>query len=69
MNTCIMCGISIPKGQRVCSMCYGDPFYGTDMEYLNWLNASSEEEYRREQYERTLRERDNSSGDGPDLPG
>ena len=30
MPNCIMCGLPIPEGQKVCSMCYGDIDYGRD---------------------------------------
>ena len=47
-----MCGIEIPESQNVCSVCYGDPHYGTDgyllqiMEYDN--QRQMEEYYERE---------------------
>jgi hypothetical protein len=34
MSNCSMCGIGIPDGQGVCSMCYGDPYFGVDGYYL-----------------------------------
>ena len=37
-NYCGSCGISIPSGQNYCSMCYGDPAYGRDGYYEEWLN-------------------------------
>ena len=37
MGSCSSCGISIPEGQSVCSMCYGDPAYGRDGYYEEWL--------------------------------
>lgn len=43
MNYCSMCGSAIPKGQNVCSMCYGDPFYGRDGYYLAYLKEMYEE--------------------------
>jgi len=52
MNNCTMCGIEIPESQNVCSVCYGDPHYGTDgyllqiMEYDN--QRQMEEYYERE---------------------
>ena len=33
MSNCTMCGINIPEGQNVCSMCYGDVDYGRDGYY------------------------------------
>lgn len=51
MNNCRSCGISIPEGQTVCSMCYGDPYYGKDDYYLRELEKETqrEEERRREE--------------------
>lgn len=43
MNSCVCCVSPIPESQRVCSMCYGDPHYGKDGYYMEYL----EEEYRR----------------------
>lgn len=43
MANCSSCGISIPDGQGdVCSMCYGDPYYGSDGYYLEYLNQLEE---------------------------
>jgi len=48
MGSCASCGAPIPKGQTICSMCYGDPFYGRDGYYLAYLQdlyeRSAEEE-------------------------
>ena len=45
LTNCIMCGSPIPVGQGgVCSMCYGDPYYGNDGYYLNWLNQQEEKQ-------------------------
>lgn len=46
MSNCSMCGISIPEGQRTCSMCYGDVDHGRDGYYRDWLERQSEEERR-----------------------
>ena len=43
MNSCSMCGSPIPDGQSVCSMCYGDPAYGTDGLYEEWLRGQEAE--------------------------
>lgn len=48
-NRCSMCGIAIPEGQRVCSMCYGDPYYGKDGYYLQWMEEQEREEEERQQ--------------------
>lgn len=37
MHGCSQCGSPIPDRQRVCSMCYGDPDYGTDGHYRRWM--------------------------------
>jgi hypothetical protein len=34
----------VPEGQDVCSMCYGDPYYGNDGYYLEWLRQQEEQE-------------------------
>ena len=45
MPDCICCGLPIPKGQKICSMCYGDPDYGSDGYYRQW----QEEQRRKEE--------------------
>lgn len=50
MATCISCGSSIPNGQRICSMCYGDVDHGKDGYYRQWL------EQKQEKYEQENRE-------------
>jgi hypothetical protein len=54
MPNCVQCGIEIPSGQRVCSMCYGDPEYGRDGYYREWLD----EQYRQEQARREQEQED-----------
>jgi hypothetical protein len=49
MDSCGSCGAYIPKGQRYCSMCYGDPYYGSDGYYLNWLEEQARQEWEKEQ--------------------
>lgn len=44
MAHCTMCGSRVPDGQHVCSMCYGDPYYGNDGYYLAWLEQQAQEE-------------------------
>jgi len=44
-NYCKKCGVSIPEGQELCSICYGDPNYGNDGYYnyiINEQNAEAE---------------------------
>ena len=52
MSSCVQCGASIPDGQGgVCSMCYGDPNWGSDDYYNRWIQEQFDEEQRREQEE------------------
>jgi len=46
MNTCRSCGIPIPDGQNFCSMCYGDPSYGRDGYYEDYLREQEQEDVR-----------------------
>ncbi len=43
MGYCSSCGSYIPDRQRLCSLCYGDPFYGRDGYYLDYLRQMYEE--------------------------
>lgn len=57
MGCCASCGVSIPDGQKFCSMCYGDPGYGRDGYYQQWLDeAAQKEAERRQEEERWLEE-------------
>ena len=52
MGSCSSCGSQI-DGSGTCSMCYGDPYHGTDGYYLEWLRQQEKEEQKRleeEQY-------------------
>lgn len=52
MGYCSSCGSPVPDGQNSCSMCYGDPAYGRDGHYQNWLEeqwAEEEERHMEEQ--------------------
>lgn len=40
-DSCTSCGVSVPEGQRSCSMCYGDPYYGRDGYYLAFLEEQA----------------------------
>lgn len=52
MTHCTSCGLPIPEGQgNSCSMCYGDPYYGEDGYYLQYL-----EEQERQAAERRAEE-------------
>jgi hypothetical protein len=41
---CSSCGAPVPDGQSSCSMCYGDPDYGRDGYYREWIEAENEAE-------------------------
>ena len=56
MNNCTMCGISIPAGQKFCSMCYGDVGYGRDGYYQAWMDKQWEIQQEREHRERMEQE-------------
>ena len=49
MPNCSMCGLPIPKGQRVCSMCYGDIDYGRDGYYRRYMESWEEHEAQKHQ--------------------
>ena len=49
MSYCSSCGVPIPGGQEICSMCYGDPFYGNDGYYQEWLKEAERKEYYKQQ--------------------
>lgn len=55
---CTSCGSPIPDGQgKSCSMCYGDPSYGRDGYYQQWLDAQEEQariQQEAREYEATL---------------
>ena len=48
MSNCSQCGIEIPRGQSICSMCMGDINHGTDGYYLEEVYKQNLKEY--EQY-------------------
>ena len=43
MANCTCCGVSVPEGQRICSMCYGDIDHGKDGYYRAWAEARRRE--------------------------
>ena len=51
-----MCGSSIPDGQTVCSMCYGDIDYGTDGYYGEWAEKQMLQEEQDKAEEERWRE-------------
>ena len=52
MSYCTSCGASVPNGQRVCSMCYGDPDYGSDGYYRDYIEEQLSREAELEQLQR-----------------
>ena len=54
MANCTQCGSPIPNGQKICSMCYGDPDHGSDGYYRQYL----EQQERRQQEEREQERRE-----------
>lgn len=54
MNYCTSCGASVPNDQTLCSMCYGDPAYGSDYYYRdnieNWTRADRNPQLNEEDY-------------------
>lgn len=44
MAVCLSCASHIPDGQKFCSMCYGDPAYGKDGYYQDWLDRQEVEQ-------------------------
>ena len=46
---CSQCGSPVPSGQRICSMCYGDPDYGSDGYYRDFIEEAVAEEHQRRQ--------------------
>jgi len=53
MANCTSCGLPVPDGQSICSMCYGDIDYGNDGYYRQAVEESlrrqDQEEYNRQQ--------------------
>lgn len=56
MPYCEMCGVVVPKGQRFCSMCYGDPFYGHDGYYQDMLEREARQQQDKQEWERLMDE-------------
>ena len=52
MPYCTSCGMPIPEGQgHSCSMCYGDPAWGHDGYYQDWLEEQMIQELRQQEVE------------------
>jgi hypothetical protein len=49
MSYCSQCGIAVPDGQRICSMCYGDIDHGRDGYYRKWAERQRQDELQQEQ--------------------
>jgi hypothetical protein len=49
MASCVQCGSAVPEGQRCCSMCYGDPYYGKDGYYLAYLEEQDRQHQEQQQ--------------------
>jgi hypothetical protein len=43
-DQCVMCGSAVPRGQRTCSMCYGDPDHGRDGYYRQWIEQQRDDD-------------------------
>lgn len=53
MSSCVNCGVELPESHHhtTCSVCYGDPYYGTDGLLLQQMEAEQEEHFARSQEE------------------
>ena len=51
MSNCSCCGSSVPEGQSVCSMCYGDIGFGSDGYYRDWAEKQLQKDYEKEDLE------------------
>ena len=51
MERCKMCGVSIPDGQEICSMCMGDVGHGRDGHYLRELEREEQRAQERRESE------------------
>lgn len=51
MASCHSCGAEVPEGQTICSMCYGDPAYGSDGYYQAYLDECERQAENRRQEE------------------
>lgn len=56
-DRCSSCGSPVPSGQRSCSMCYGDPYYGRDGYYLKWLEEQEQQQQHEEERARQQEDR------------
>jgi len=54
MSICLSCGISVPKGQKFCSMCYGDIDYGSDGLYRKMLEEDLRKQQEKQQFEKAI---------------
>ena len=59
MPWCSGCGSPIPEGQgSSCSMCYGDPYYGSDGYYMDMLEQEEKAHKEQEEAERQQMEQE-----------
>lgn len=49
MSNCVQCGMTVPDGQRSCSMCYGDIAHGKDGYYRDWAEQRLKEEQEKKE--------------------
>lgn len=52
MAYCVDCASPIPDEQKTCSMCYGDPYHGTDGIMLREMERAEQERQEQEELER-----------------
>jgi len=68
MNCCTSCGMPVPEGQTVCSMCYGDIDYGRDGYYRQWVEEQERKRMEEEQADETTYELCPHCGDEVEIP-
>lgn len=56
MGNCHSCALPVPDGQNVCSMCYGDPHYGSDGYMMREMERAEMEHRQNEEYEQAMYE-------------
>lgn len=69
MANCSSCGLPIPDGQgRSCSMCYGDPGWGRDgyyQQYIEEQEQKAQEEANRAESEQRQEAEERDRNEGP----
>ena len=56
MVNCVCCGMPVPDGQRVCSMCYGDIDYGRDGYYRQWAEKEEKRMDEKRKFDKMIEE-------------